>query len=113
MLLVDRGQFEIPRSGIPYLSREGYPYHLFHEAHADLVAASAPRSIAVAADEFLLAYLAGAVFARLRKLAVLFKAFLDPAESEAAVQRLSGKGRIEVLKAGRDTIVCCVREGKA
>jgi hypothetical protein len=40
-LLVGRGPFEVSNSAIPYLSKEGYPYHLFQDVHADLVSASA------------------------------------------------------------------------
>lgn len=105
LLLVDRGPFRAPKSGIPYLSREGYPYHLLHEAHPELVAAAARRSVAAAADEFLRAYLDGAVFARVRKLGSLFRAFLAPAEIDAALQRLSRKGTVQVGKPGRDETV--------
>ena len=105
LLLVDRGPFQIPKSGIPYLSREGYPYHLFHEAHPDLTTASARYSVTAAADELLGTYLNGAVFARVRKLATLFKALLSSAEVDAALQRLTRKGTVEMHKIGRDTVV--------
>src|SRR5262245_1768268 len=36
-LLVGRGPFAVTNSAIPYLSQEGYPYHLLHERHADLL----------------------------------------------------------------------------
>jgi hypothetical protein len=39
-LLIDRGPSSVPEQGIPYLSKEGYPYRAFEEAHADLVAKS-------------------------------------------------------------------------
>jgi hypothetical protein len=105
-LLVDRGPFEMPKAGIPYLSTEGYPYHLFHESHADLVEAASRYSVASAAEEFLAAYLRGAVFARFRKLATLFKAFLSPDEIEGALQNLAkAKGKIEVRESGRDRII--------
>lgn len=105
VLLVDRGPFQIPKSGIPYLSSEGYPYHFFHEAHPDLAAASARHSVASAADAFLKAYLDGAVFARVRKLATLFKVFLAPEEIAAALQRLAKNGKLDMRGIGRDTIV--------
>jgi hypothetical protein len=107
-LLVDRGPFEIPKAGIPYLSTEGYPYHLLHEMHSDLVAASRRFSLTAAADAFLEAYLGGALFARARKLATLFKTFLSPMEIEDALQRLSKKNRIALLGAGQGMIA--VRE---
>src|SRR5262249_37177034 len=68
IMLVDRGPFEIPKKGIHYLPPEGYPYHLFHEAHADLVSASKKLTAESAADLFLGAYLDAAVYARPRKL---------------------------------------------
>lgn len=99
-LLVDRGPFKIPKAGIPYLSTEGYPYHLFHEAHSDLVAASRRIPIATAAEKFLEAYLQGAVFARVRKLTSLFKAFLSPNEVAAALGQLSRGGRVTLAGTG-------------
>lgn len=104
LLLVDRGPFQVPEAGIPYLSTEGYPYHLLHEAHPDVVKDAARLSPPAAADAFLSAYLAAAVFAGVRKLASLFKAFLSPAEIDAALRRLAKKGSVEVRKLGRDTI---------
>ncbi len=107
LLLVDRGPFEMPKAGIPYLSSEGYPYHPFHQAHADLVRAAAGYTVATAAEEFLGAYLSGAVFARVRKLATLFKAFLSPAEIEPALQALASRkgGKVALRTIGRDRIV--------
>src|SRR4029450_4287369 len=102
-LLVDRGPFQVPKAGIPYLSTEGYPYHLLHEAHPDVVKDAARLAPPGAADAFLAAYLSGAVFAGVRKLASLFKAFLSPAEIDAALQRLAKKGTVALRKLGRDT----------
>lgn len=39
-MLVDRGPSTVPGKGIPYLSKEGYPYRVFENAHADLVKAA-------------------------------------------------------------------------
>jgi hypothetical protein len=100
ILLVDRGPFEIPKRGIAYLPREGYPYHLFHEAHADLAAAAKKLSVGAAADAFLAAYLEAAAFARARKLATMFKLFLSPSEIDASLARLVDRGRVNVHKAG-------------
>jgi hypothetical protein len=99
-LLVDRGPFEIPKAGIPYLSTEGYPYHLFHEAHPELVKAAQRISVASAAEKFLDAYLHGAAFARVAKLTSLFRAFLSPAEIETALAQLSRKGKITLAGIG-------------
>ena len=100
ILLVDRGPFEIPTRGIAYLPPEGYPYHLFHEAHADVVSAAKKLSIESAADMFLSAYLEAAAFARPRKLATMFKLFLSPAEIDASLERLLERRRTEVKKIG-------------
>ena len=36
-MLIDRGPSSVPTKGIPYLSKEGYPYRVFDKAHPDLV----------------------------------------------------------------------------
>jgi hypothetical protein len=99
-LFVDRGPFEIPKAGIPYLSTEGYPYHLFHEAHADLVKASRGLGLDAAADSFLDAYIRGAVFARVAKLTSMFKAFLSPTEIDGSLGRLARKGTVALAGTG-------------
>ena len=99
-LLVDRGPFEIPSAGIPYLSTEGYPYHLFHEAHRDLALAARQYSLEQAADEFLATYLSAAVFVRVRKLASLFRLFLSAAEIDASLSRLAARGPVRVAGDG-------------
>ena len=55
--LVDRGPFKTPEKGIPYLSKEGYPYHFFHEAHLELVNAARQLTNKQAATIFLSSYL--------------------------------------------------------
>ena len=100
ILLVDRGPFEIPKQGIAYLPKEGYPYHLFHEAHVDLVAAGRKLSVESAADAFLSAYLGPAAFARARKLATMFKLFLSSAEIDASLTRLAEHRRVQAVKVG-------------
>lgn len=102
-LLVDRGPFDIPKRGIAYLPKEGYPYHLFHQAHPDLVVGAKKLSVESAADAFLSAYLNAAAFARARKLATMFKLFLSSAEIEASLARLVERGRVEVVKIGSAT----------
>jgi hypothetical protein len=103
-MLVDRGPFTVPQAGIPYLSTEGYPYHRLHETHADVVKGATRLSPTAAADGFLSAYLSGAVFAGVRKMASLFKLFLSPPEIDAALQRLAKKGTVAIRKLGRDTV---------
>jgi hypothetical protein len=100
VLLVDRGPFEIPSHGIHYLPPEGYPYHLFHQAHADLVTASAKLTVESAADTILGGYLDGAAFVATRKLASMFKLFLSKAEIDESLARLVEKGRATIEKAG-------------
>ena len=39
-MLIDRGPSSVPEEGIPYLSKEGYPYRIFEKAHPDLVKAA-------------------------------------------------------------------------
>lgn len=102
-LLVDRGPFEIPSKGIAYLPPEGYPYHLFHQAHPDLVAAARKLSIEAAADAFLSAYFAAAAVAPARKLASMFKLFLSTAEINASLARLVDRGQLEIRKTGSAT----------
>lgn len=42
---VDRGPSSVPARGIPYLSREGFPYRVFETAHPDLIAAAKSLSV--------------------------------------------------------------------
>jgi hypothetical protein len=104
-LLVDRGPFVVPRSGIPYLSREGYPYHLFHEAHADLVQASRRLSRHDATDRLIGTYVGGAWFAGLRTLASLFGAFLTKAEILDSLERLTAGGPLVRIPMGGQWVV--------
>src|SRR5215470_7736165 len=39
-MLIDRGPSSVPENGIPYLSKEGFPYRIFDKAHSDLVRAA-------------------------------------------------------------------------
>jgi hypothetical protein len=93
LLLVDRGPFAVPKAGIPYLSMEGYPYHLVAEAHPEIVRAAARYRVEAAADALLEAYIKGAVFVRVAKLATLFR-FLSKEEIGAALGRLAARGTV-------------------
>jgi hypothetical protein len=96
-LLVDRGPFEMPAKGVPYLSRDGYPYHLFHQAHADIVKAASRLSLERAADRVLGTYLKTMPDAAARRpvrLLSLFKLFLNKEEIAASLDRLSRAGTI-------------------
>jgi hypothetical protein len=87
-------------TGVPYLSKDGYPYHLFHVVHADLAKASRKLTVAGAAETFVAAYLTGAVFCSVKKMASMFKTFLAREEIEAALAALADSGAIDVAGAG-------------
>ena len=42
---VDRGPSSVPKRGIPYLSKEGFPYRVFEKAHPDSIATARKLSI--------------------------------------------------------------------
>jgi hypothetical protein len=94
-MLVDRGPFEVRRKGVPYLSKEGYPFHFFHTVHADL-AKAAGRSADAAAAAFLRAYLSAAVFCKVKKMATMFRMFLRAEEIERALADLTRARTIEI-----------------
>jgi len=104
-LLVDRGPFAVPTSGIPYLSREGYPYHFFHEAHADLVRASRRLSRDDATDRLIGTYVGAAWFAAPRTLVSLFGAFLTTAEILGSLDRLTAGGSLQRIPVGGRWVV--------
>ena len=111
LMLIDRGPYAINTKGIHYLSKDGYPHHLFHEAHADLVRDAARLSPEHAADAVLSQYLRGAVFCAVRTLKSMFKALLTAAEVDATLARAVQNGgvvldlaygqRIAIATAGR------------
>jgi hypothetical protein len=103
-LLIDRGPFEVRTKGVPYLSKDGYPYHLFHVVHADLAKASRKLTAAAAAEALVAAYLAGAVFCSVKKMTSMFKGFLGPEELEVALGALAASGTIDVAGAGQARI---------
>lgn len=98
-MLVDRGPFEVRRKGVPYLSKEGYPFHFFHTVHADL-AKTAGRSAEAAAVAFLRAYLSAAVFCKVAKMASMFGRFLMMEEIEGALDALTNAKHVEVAGRG-------------
>ena len=87
-LLVGRGPFQVTNSAIPYLSQEGYPYHLLHERHPDLLRETRGLSVDKAADLWLRRYLAAAPAVAPRKLASMFRRFLRADEITRALARL-------------------------
>jgi hypothetical protein len=104
-LLVDRGPFTVPTTGIPYLSREGYPYHLFHEAHADLVRGSRRLSRDRAMDRLIGTYVGAAWFATPRGLTRLFGAFLTKAEILGSLERLTAGRSLLRIPVGAQGVV--------
>jgi hypothetical protein len=99
-LLVDRGPFAPPGAGIPYLRKVGYPYHLFHAAHADLCRESRRLTRDVALQQWIAGYLRGAACATTRDLAKLFKRFLTPAEVDHATAALAARRAIDMNVVG-------------
>jgi hypothetical protein len=87
-LLVGRGPFEVSNSAIPYLSKEGYPYHLLHERHPSLGRESRALSVEAATDVWLSRYLASTPAVMPRKLASMFRRFLGADEITRALARL-------------------------
>lgn len=87
-LLVGRGPFEVSNSAIPYLSKEGYPYHLLHERHPSLLRESRALSVEAATDVWLSRYLASTPAVTPRKLASMFRRFLGADEITRALARL-------------------------
>jgi len=47
-MLVDRGPSSVPAKGIPYLSKEGYPYRAFAKAHPALIKAAKKLTVSEA-----------------------------------------------------------------
>lgn len=111
-LLADRGPFVVPKTGIPYLSREGYPYHFFHEAHADLVRAAARLTVESAADHWIAAYTRRAAFAASRTLASLFRTFLTSAEIDASIERLAARPGFHRAAVGRGVLLVSDTNGR-
>jgi len=86
-LLVTRGPFAAPTTGIPYLPPEGYPYYLLLERHADLPGAARRLSVERATDLWLDRYLSAAPPVTPRKLGSLFRRFLSADEIGRALAR--------------------------
>ena len=104
--LVDRGPFTIPKKGVPYLSKEGYPYHFFHEAHLELVTAARKLTNEQAATIFLSTYLKSSVFCPAKKLISMFHSFLSIPEIEVSLKTLFEEKKIIFIELGRDIQVC-------
>ena len=107
--LVDRGPFEARASGVPYLSRDGYPYHLFHVVHGDLVKQAKKVSVVGAATEFLRRYLDPATFCHVSKMKSMFRQFLRTEEIDAALAALVAQGAVILAGKGRAGVAVTCR----
>ena len=90
---------------MPYLSKEGFPYRVFHRVHKDLVKKAAKLEPPAAAASLLAAYLKAAVFVTPRKLASLFKLCLDENEVRWAIGELVKKKKARLQGVGHDEIL--------
>jgi len=75
-MLIDRGPSSVPKNGIPYLSKEGFPYRVFEKEHTDLVQTA--RKIPVVKALEILREAAGPIPPK--KFASMFKLCITPAE---------------------------------
>lgn len=88
-LVLDRGATEVPKTGAPYLGKDGIPYRLVDREHAAHVRRAKKLSVAAAADALLGAYLATAGDVPPRKLASMFSACVSRDELDASLARLA------------------------
>jgi hypothetical protein len=77
-MLIDRGPSSVPEHGIPYLSKEGYPYRIFEKAHRDLVG----KAKTIKPDAAVRAIVEAAGSIPRKKLISMFKLCLTAAERE-------------------------------
>jgi hypothetical protein len=75
-LLIDRGPSSVPKNGIPYLSKEGFPYRVFEKAHPELVKAAKKMQV----DDAMKTLLDAARGLPPKKTAAMFKLCLTAAE---------------------------------
>jgi hypothetical protein len=75
---IDRGPSSVPEKGIPYLSKEGFPYRIFEKAHPELVKAA--KAMHTDAAIRTIVQTGGDIPSR--KLASMFKLCFTPAERE-------------------------------
>jgi len=79
---IDRGPSSVPEKGIPYLSKEGFPYRIFEKAHGDLVKAAK----AMQTDAALRSLVQAAGDIPRKKFASMFKLCFTPMEREGLVR---------------------------
>src|SRR5262249_10216767 len=76
-LLVDRGPSDVPARGVPYLSKEGFPYRLLELTHKSLVEKSQHLALDATIDHVLLSYLRPAVICSKQKFSTMFRLCLS------------------------------------
>lgn len=104
-MLIDRGPFVMNKGPIPYLSKEGYPYHCFHSCHPELVKQASGLSLEQAARDFLMGYLAGAGYGSVRKMNAMFAAFISPIEMAQALNSIVNDKRSGVKQLEKTDIL--------
>ncbi len=97
-ILIDRGPSSVPKKGIPYLSPEGFPYHMFEKTHCNLVRAADKLRTADAVCAVIEAFLRAAVFVTPRKLAPMFRLLFSEAEMHMAIGALVGSKKVQATK---------------
>jgi len=83
---------------IPYLAKEGYPYHLFEEAHLEPAKEGEEIKADQARNQWLVAFLKSRGECSLRKMGSIFKVFLTKAEIESSVQELVSARKLKIQK---------------
>ncbi len=87
-MLVDRGPSSVPKTGLPYLSPEGFPYRVFEKTHPELVRSAGKLRVEGAVCSVIEAYLRAALFVTPRKLASMFGLLFSDAEARSAIETL-------------------------
>jgi hypothetical protein len=82
-LLIDRGPAKVPKTGIPYLPVEGYPYRIFEKTHPDVIRAAKKLSVEKAAQILIDTFLGAAVYVTHRKVYSMFRLLLSEVEIQA------------------------------
>jgi hypothetical protein len=101
--VIDRGPTDVPEKGAAYLSKDGIPYRLVDDVHAQHVKAAAKLDAEDAAAVVVEHYLDGARFATKKQLAKIFDACFSPEELDAALRALGRK--VEIVRDGRSELV--------
>jgi hypothetical protein len=101
-ILIDRGPFKVTNKAIPYLSKEGYPYHLFTEAHPELAKEADEMSLDDARSKWLLSFLRVQKQCPVKKMTSIFKRFLTPEEVDATLDLFIPARKIKLEKQGRN-----------